>query len=162
MIEIRTDVDAEPAHPDGPHDPDQTLAIASGIDQAFRLLNYATMSRYGLRFPSDVYRVLGELSGAVSKLPQALHQMSQFINAEIAEGRASENAEYGNHDGDAQAAYAAFAAAVREGSTLATDLGRVLDRAQATVRGLESTRGVVQLGEDQDDEGQDDEGQDDE
>ncbi len=147
MIEIRTDADAKPAHPDGPHDPDQTRAIASGIDQAFRLLNYATMSRYGLSYPSDVYSVLGELSGAVAKLPQALHQMSQFINAEVAEGRARENAEYGNHGGDAQAAYGALAAAVREGSALATDLGRVLDRAQAAVRGLESTRGVEQVGE---------------
>jgi hypothetical protein len=147
VIEIRTDADAEPAHPDGPHDHEQTRAIASGIDDAVRLLNYATMSRYGLRYPSDVYSVLGELSGAISKLPQALRQMSQFIGAEVAEGRARENADYGRHGGDAQAAAGALAAAVREGSVLATDLSRVLDRAQAVVRGLESTRD-----EDQDDE----------
>jgi hypothetical protein len=139
MIEIRATGDRRPVMADGPHDPDSTRAIAAGIDSAARLLNYATMSPAGLRYPSDVYSVLGELAAAMGKLPQALGQMAQFISAEVYEGRARENAAYGDHGGDARAAHAALAAAVREASSTATALGRLLDRAQAAVRGLEST-----------------------
>lgn len=146
MIEIRTDVDAEPAHPDGPQDHEQTRAIASGIDDAFRLLNYATMGA-GLRYPSDVYSVLGQLSGGIAKLPQALEQMRAFIAREIAEGNARENAHYGEHGGDADAAHAALDEAVREATRHALALGRALQAGQAAMRGMESTRD-----EDQDDE----------
>lgn len=148
MIEIRTDADAEPAHPDGPHDPDQTRAIASGIDEAFRLLNYATMpGNDGLTYPSDVYSVLGELASGVAKLPQALQQMHAFVAAEVSKGRARENTHYGRYQGDATAAATALLGAVAQASTAATQLQSLLDEAQSTVRGLESTRN-----EDQDDE----------
>lgn len=139
MIEIRTDENAEPAHPDGPQNPEQTRAIASGIDDAFRLLNYATMGA-GLRYPSDVYSVLGQLSGGIAKLPQALEQMRAWIAREIAEGNARENAHYGEHGGDANAAHAALDKAVREATVHAMALGRALQDGQAAMRGMESTR----------------------
>lgn len=138
MIEIRTDADAEPAHPDGPQDSEQTRAIASGIDDAFRLLNYATMS--GLSYPSDVYSVLGQLSGGIAKLPQALEQMRAWIAREIAEGNARENPRYGEHGGDADAAHAALDKAVREATVHAMALGRALQAGQTAMRGMESTR----------------------
>lgn len=140
MLEIRTDENARPANPDGPHDHQQTRAIADGIHDAFRLLNYATMHPQGLQSPSDVYSVLGTLASAVSLLPQSLHQMSQWIGQEVAQGAARENPSYGPHCGNAEAAYAALAAVVREASGTATDLGRLLDKAQAQTRGLESAR----------------------
>lgn len=140
MIEIKVFGRDQAASSDGPHDNEMTRAIAAGIDQAFRLLNYATM-RDGLTYPSDVYSVLGELSAAMNKLPQALHQMTQFIGAQVSEGKTRENPDYGRHAGDAEAAYGELAVTLREGSVAATDLGRLLDRAQAAVRGLESTGG---------------------
>jgi hypothetical protein len=141
MIEIRVDQDDRPITPDGPHSPDRTRAVAEAIDAAFRLLNYATMSPRGLGYPADVYSVLGELAAAVNKLPQALRQMGQFIGDQVAHGRARENAEYGKHGGDAEAAHGEMAAVVRDASAMATELGRLLDKGQSAVRGLEGTRG---------------------
>jgi hypothetical protein len=140
VIEIRASQQDKPVTTDGPHDPDNTRAIAAGIDSAVRLLNYATMSRGGLVFPSDVYSVLGELSAAAGKLPQALHQMSQWIGAQVTDGAARENPHYGKHDGDARAAHAELAAALREAAATATDLAQLLGKGQSAISGLESTR----------------------
>jgi len=139
VIEIKAHEQDSRIRPDGPHSSDGTRAIAAGIDSAFRLLNYATMNPAGLTYPSDVYSVLGELSAAVSKLPQALHQMSAFINAQVADGTARENPGYGKHGGNAEAAYAELAAAVRDSSVTATELGRLLGKAQSAISGLEAT-----------------------
>jgi hypothetical protein len=98
------------------------------------------MSAYGLAYPSDVYSVLGELSAAVSKLPQALHQMTQFINTQVADGLARENPGYGRHGGNAEATYAEMATASRVACDVASELGRLLGRAQSAISGLESTR----------------------
>ncbi|WUI00019.1 hypothetical protein OHR68_42150 [Spirillospora sp. NBC_00431] len=46
------------------------------------------MSTNGLTYPSDVYSVLGELSAAASKLPQALRQLAEFIDGQVTGGRA--------------------------------------------------------------------------
>jgi hypothetical protein len=140
MIEIKVSEDGQPAHPDGPHDHEQTRAIAAGIDEACRLLNYATMSRYGLRYPSDVYSVLGTLSGAVGKLPQSLTQMTTFVAGEVSGGHARENASYGEHGGDAEAAHEALVAAMQEAAEHAAALARALQAGQSAMRGMESTR----------------------
>jgi len=140
VIQIKVSEHERPVSADGPHDPEATRAIASGIDDAFRLLNYATMSVYGLAFPSDVYSVLGDLSAGTYKLPQALHQMTQFIKGRIADGQVRESPHYGKHGGNAGAAYAEMAAALRDASAAATELGQLLGYAQSAISGLESTR----------------------
>ncbi|QXJ27061.1 hypothetical protein AGRA3207_007858 (plasmid) [Actinomadura graeca] len=141
MLEIRTDDDARPATPDGPHDHEQTRAIAEAIGAAARLLNYATSpEKRGLRYPSDVYTVLGSLASAVALLPQALGQMTQFIGAEVDTGHARENPRYGDHGGDAAAAHAALRAAAQQATGHAEALRAALDRCQAATRGLESSR----------------------
>jgi len=140
VIQIKVSEHDQPVSTDGPHDPEATRAIAAGIDSAFRLLNYATMSHNGLAFPSDVYSVLGELSAAVNKLPQALHQMTQFINTQVTEGHARENPHYGSHSGNTRAAYAQMAAASRDACARADDLAWLLGKAQTAISGLESTR----------------------
>lgn len=144
MIEIRVEEGAAPVRPDGPHDHESTRAVAAGIDEAFRLLNYATMPGRGgypgLRFPSDVYSVLGELSAAFGKFPQALDQMRQFIAAEVSEGWARENPHFGPHGGDAEAAHVALAASLTEASAYAQALAQALGTGQSAVRGMESTR----------------------
>ncbi|WP_433474946.1 hypothetical protein ACQPZP_40765 [Spirillospora sp. CA-142024] len=138
MIEIRAAEHDRPVTADGPHDPEGTRAVAAGIDATFRLLNYATMSPNGLAYPSDVYSVLGELSAAAAKLPQALAQMAQFITDQVTSGQAREHPSYGRYGGDADAAARALASVTREASTAAAGLGRLLGEAQSTVRGLEA------------------------
>jgi hypothetical protein len=140
VIEIRADEDMEPAHPDGPQSSEQTRAIASGIDEALRLLNYATMNgRNGIEYPSTVYSVLGVLAGAVGKLPQALDQMLYYIAEEVSGGRATENAYYGEHGGDALAALSELKAALTDAVGHAEALARSLGRGQSSMRGMEST-----------------------
>ncbi|RFS84124.1 hypothetical protein D0T12_18365 [Actinomadura spongiicola] len=141
MIEIRADEHDQPITADGPHNHERTRAVAAGIDTAFRLLNYATMSPTGLAYPSDVYSVLGELSSAIHKLPQALQQMDEFITNQVGSGQAREHPKYGPYDGDANAAARALASVTREASVAASQLGRLLGEAQSTVRGLEAALG---------------------
>jgi hypothetical protein len=141
MIEIRVDEDDRPITPDGPHSPERTRAVAEAIGAAFRLLNYATMSTRGLRWPADVYSVLGELAAAIDKLPQALRQMTEFIGDQVAQGRATENPSYGTHSGDAEAAHVDMAAAIQEATNDAANLAGWLRRAQSAVRGLEAIPG---------------------
>lgn len=140
MIEIRTDEHADPAHPDGPHDHEQTRAIAEGANEAIRLLNYATMSRDGLRYPSDVSSVLGDLIGVVGKLPQSLDQMVNWIVSEVDKGHVRENADYGKFSGDTKAAVGSLGAALFDAAARAADLQRALSDAQVAVGGMESTR----------------------
>lgn len=141
MIEIRVDEDDDrPVTPDGPHDRERTRAVAEGIDAACRLLNYATSpEKHGLAYASDVYSVLGSLSAAVNKLPQALNQMIQFINVQVVEGTVRENPHYGKHNGDAEAAYAAMLGALRNAVGAAGDLERWLCEGRSAISGLEST-----------------------
>lgn len=142
MIEIRTDEQAPPARPDGPHSHEQTRAIAEALSEAARLLNYATMpGNGGLRYPSDVYDVLGALAGMAHTLPQALGQMANWTATETRAGRVREHPSYGDHGGDAHAAATALAGAMAEAAELADRLGTVLGRGQAAVRGLESIHG---------------------
>lgn len=139
MIEIRISEHDRAITPDGPHNPDGTRAIAAGIDAAFRLLNYATSpEKNGLTYPSDVYSVLGELTAAIGKLPQALQQMSQFIGKQVDDGAVRENPHYGKRSGDAEAAHGELAAAVRQACVVATDLAWLLSKAQSAVAGLEA------------------------
>jgi hypothetical protein len=140
VIEIRIDEFAEPAHPDGPQNHEQTRVIASGIHEAFRLLNYATMHSNGLRYPSDVYSVLGTLSSAVALLPQALEQMRRWVAAEVAGGHARENAHYGPCNGDAERAAAALTSTMQEATRAASRLASLLAEGRASMRGMESTR----------------------
>lgn len=140
MIEIRTDEDAKPITPDGPHDYEKTRAIADGLHEAFRLLNYATMNRGGLTYPSDIYSVLGSLSAALNLFPQALDQMGQWLAAETADGYVRENANYGGHGGDAEAAVADVRTLLLAAAQNATTLADRLGKAQSAAAGLESTR----------------------
>ena len=138
MIEI-TDGDGKPVDTNGPHSSDGTRAIAAGIDEAMRMLNYATMpGNDGLVYPSTVYSVYGELAAALSKLPQALGQMERWIGERAAAGEIRENPDYGQHGGDLQAAHAALVAATAEARTRAGLLSEALGRARSAVSGLET------------------------
>jgi hypothetical protein len=145
MIEIRVtdpqdyDLPDRPITADGPHSSPGTLAIAAGIDEAFRILNYATSAdKHGLVYPGDVYSVLGELSAALAKLPQALLQMSTFLGDQIARGEVRENPHYGSHRGDGKAAVADLGNVLNGARRLATELSQRLSVAQSTISGMEA------------------------
>jgi hypothetical protein len=141
VIEITVDDDDDrPVTPDGPHSPERTRAVGEAISEAFRILNYATMpEKHGLAYPGDVYSVLGALSAAMSKLPQALDQMTWFIRKQVSGGKAVENARYGKHNGDTEAAYATMLHALRAATSSAGDLERWLGEGRTALNGMEST-----------------------
>jgi hypothetical protein len=146
-IEIRVDrpedddpIKGKPITPDGPHSNWGTRAVADGIYEAVRLLNYATSAdKRGLTYPSDLYEVYGSLHGAVVLLEQSLDQMADWNTTQTRAGYVRENAEYGDHGGDAGAAAAdvqlATAAAVQQ----VRDLAAVLGKLHAATRGLEAS-----------------------
>lgn len=141
MIEIVTEPGAKPASPDGPHDHELTRVIAAGIDEAARLLNYATMpGNNGLRYPSDVASVLGDLSAAASKLPQAMQQMRQWLADEVAAGHARDSTHYGRYSGNTAAAIAAFCRTMDVAEEAAATLQGLLADGQSTASAMESTR----------------------
>lgn len=123
--------------PDGPHCPDTTRELAGDIDAAFRLLNYATQKPGGLRYPADVYGVLGELAAAIAKMPQALEQMGAWITAQVAAGAVQENPHYGRHQGDAGAAARELRSFTVAAGEYAGRLAEALRHAQSATAGLE-------------------------
>ncbi len=130
MIEIRAEEGAPVARTDGGHDPEQTRAIADGIREAVRLLNYATMEAGGVRYPSVVYDVLGALAAAAGAMPQALMQMSAWVAGQVQEGTVREVG------GDAAASAYALAGITQEAAAAAARLQRLLDQAQSATRDL--------------------------
>ena len=68
-------------NPDGPHSPEHTAEVAAMFDACSRFLTYATMSG-GLEYPSEVYRLLGEMYSATGRLPQLCGQLTAFLAAQ--------------------------------------------------------------------------------
>lgn len=139
MIEITND-DGEVVTATGPHSPEGTRAIAAGIDQAMRMLTYATRpGSDGIVHPNTVYDVYGDLIAAIDKLPQALRQMEEWTREQAVALAIRENPEHGKHGGNVHAAHSALHAATRAAITQAAELARVLKHAQRATSGLEST-----------------------
>ena len=69
-------------------DTPQPAALARAAADAVRSLNHATLGG-GLEQPADAYDVLGELSLAASRLPQALGQVGRWLAAALAAGQLS-------------------------------------------------------------------------
>ena len=103
--------------------------------EAIRTLNYS--SRSDLRDPSDVYSVLGSLSQLAERLPQALQQLTSFLDRELANGVI-------RHDEGTVAASTAVAATRRalldEAVPSAQQVRAALDRAQQAIGELSSTK----------------------
>jgi len=75
-------------NPDGPHSPERTAEVAAIFDACSRFLVYSTMgSAPGLDYPSEAYRLLGELYSATSRLPQLCGQLAEFLAAQLATGK---------------------------------------------------------------------------
>lgn len=143
MIEIRAGQTAAPVSADGPQSPDRTRAISSGIREACVLLNRATMpGRGGLRYPSDVYRVQGDLSAAIDTLPTTLEQMHDFISRMVSDPAARQGLGGAPGGGDPQAPHR-LAEAVQEAAELARRLARVLITAGFAMESIDAIGGDI-------------------
>lgn len=64
-----------------------TITLARTAAEAIRGLNHAARCDAGLDQPSAAYDVLGALSLAASRLPQALTQITRYLDRALAAGR---------------------------------------------------------------------------
>ena len=71
--------------------PENTRAAAHAAAEAVRYLNHATFTG-GLRDPSDVDAILGDLQTFMERLPQLLSQLGAWLLAECAAGRVRSDA----------------------------------------------------------------------
>jgi hypothetical protein len=68
-------------------DSPRATALARQAAEALRSLNHATLGPDGISQPGDAYDVLGDLSLAVSRIPQALAQLGRWLAAALAAGQ---------------------------------------------------------------------------
>jgi hypothetical protein len=139
MITVRTGPHTAPATPEGPHDPEQTRAIADAVSQAVHLLNYATDSDAGIGHPADVASVYTALAEALDRLPQALDQMNGWVMLGALSGRIQEVPGTGPYRGDTAAAARALASVTTEARIVARRFSQLLSEAQTKVSGLTLT-----------------------
>lgn len=64
---------------DAPHSPEQTVEVARAIEEAVRVLAYATRTNAGIGYASTLYDVAGALRTAVSGLDQVLGQAGRWV-----------------------------------------------------------------------------------
>lgn len=103
--------------------------LADQAAEAVRALNYATLPGAGeLEFPADVYETAGALGVLAARLPQALAQLSAFLQAEEHAGRIIIVA--GGHAGGPAAAVSAARGHLGAAAAAAGHLQQALDAAQ--------------------------------
>ena len=66
---------------------DDTLRLARSAAEAIRGLNWLTRGEAGLGQPSTAYDTIGALAMAASRLPQALSQVTRWLDQALAAGR---------------------------------------------------------------------------
>jgi hypothetical protein len=72
----------------GPHDDDTTTAVAAVTGEVIRWLAYATRpGAEGVTSPATVYDLTIELNAAISRIPQVLSQVADWLGTEDAAGR---------------------------------------------------------------------------
>lgn len=118
-------------NPDGPHSPDRTAEVAALFDACSRFLVYATMRNAGLQYPADVYRLLGEMYSATSRIPQMCGQITAFLSAQKDSGTLYEAS---GAEVSERVATAAYHLGLAHGA--AEDLTRALRDVQNAINGL--------------------------
>ena len=128
---------------DAPRSPDYTHAVAAAFAEAVRVLNHHTLNHRGpgLEYPSDVYRVLGELADGAHRLPQLLQQLDRFLAAEHEDGRVGEDAD-GRHGGDADLAVTDASDRIHGAKAAAAALAQALQDAYAATARLHQIDGL--------------------
>jgi len=128
-------------NPDGPHSPDRTAEAAEVFDACSRYLVYATMRggqragelprARGLEYPSEAYRLLGEVYSATGRLAQLAIQLSAFLDAQGQTGRLGDS---NGRDVAERIATASFHLGAAH--TSAQELTGSLQAAQGAIAGL--------------------------
>ena len=111
----------------------KSAQVARDAGEAIRTLNHLTIRDDDLRYPADVYTVIGALATLEERLPQTLQQLFGFRERQLQDG-------FIRHDDGTVAASTAIAAARRalldEAVPTAQQLRAALGRAQQAVSGL--------------------------
>jgi hypothetical protein len=100
--------------------------------EAIRALNYATLPGAGeLMFPAGAYETAGALAVLAGRLPQALAQLSAFLQEQVNAGRVVIVA--GEHAGDPAAAISMARCHLDAAASSARQLQQSLDAAQQSL-----------------------------
>ena len=125
-----------------PDDDEHTKSalIAQEAAEAIRTLNHLTMGA-DLRYPADVYRMLGPLFVLAERLPQTFQQFASFLERQQQDGVITIDG--GTFAGDSAGAIAtAVTALVDDATPAAAATPAALGRAQGAIAGasyIEST-----------------------
>lgn len=116
----------------GPHSPDYTMQVANAIAEAVRVLNHATLpvdGAPGLNGPVAAERLLGALHTALTRFPQLVDQVKDFL---AAQGRTWAHAAGGDPEVELMEAAHSLGLA----HTAAVDLATFLGKARESLSGL--------------------------
>ena len=114
--------------------------LAERAAETVRALIYSTgAGGQQLRWPSDVYDVLGALRELADRIPQACDQLARFLTNELEAGRVS--ATDGVLSGDAPAATASAEEWLAQAAAAARRLAECWGNAHTCVAGLSGTAG---------------------
>ena len=112
---------------DSPPSPERTKKLAETFAECVRVMNHATRHREALEYPSDVDRVVRELSSAASRLPQLLSQIGAWLAQEDAAERIAVPS--GEYQGNPLLAVATARLRLDMASAIAAALQEALDDA---------------------------------
>jgi hypothetical protein len=70
-----------------PPSPERTRHLAETMAEIMRVLNHQTLHHEAFGEPADVDRLIREVSSAVSRIPQLIHQAGAWLKREQDEGR---------------------------------------------------------------------------
>ncbi|PZS25790.1 MAG: hypothetical protein DLM61_19475 [Pseudonocardiales bacterium] len=120
--------------------------LVDDADEAIRGLNHLTLERGGVRYPSEVYRLLGTLTSMTAKLPQLLQQLERPMQGWVEADLLS--IDDGDYRGDPVAAAAALSVYLTEEAPAAIDrLHRALAEAQKAIAWASYTGDVDEHGD---------------
>ena len=64
---------------DGPHAPEQTVAVARTVEEALRVLVYATRADAGIGYASTLYDLVGALQRSAHGMEQVIRQVTGWL-----------------------------------------------------------------------------------
>jgi hypothetical protein len=112
----------------------QSPRVAEESAEAIRTLNHLTLGGDDLRYPADVYSVLGSLATLAARLPQALQQLTGFLERQLQDGRIQMQQGFA-HAGEPEIAVTDASMEMEEAGQAAEQLRAALDRAQQALSG---------------------------
>lgn len=120
-----------------PYSPEYTREAGRALAECVRVLNHQThpANEGGLRYPGDVYELLGSLCTAAHRLPQLFDQLGEYLRVQAVSGHLGDS---NGADPEERAALAMTALA--DARRRADQVTRALQSAQNAISGLFSER----------------------